>query len=111
MIDVIPLPPGESILSLDRVGGDVLFLCTTPILYFLILSSIETNVISCSQSKNQENEAIELDEDVTEEENRLDHSSPLDYQVRVKNLRKVFKSRGTNKVAVKELSFGVQYGE
>jgi hypothetical protein len=110
MKDVIPLMPGESIFSLDRVGGDILFLCLTPFLYFLILSMIESDFITCGQ-KDQEIEGIEHDEDVLEEESRLDHSIPSDYQVRVKNLKKVYKDRGVKKVAVKELSFGVQYGE
>ena len=56
-------------------------------------------------------ENLDLDEDVLDEERRLDHSIASDYQVRVKNLKKVYNDGGVKKTAVKELSFGVQYGE
>lgn len=110
MQDVIPLLPDQHIFSLDLVGGDILFLCITPFLYFAILYLIESQLITWN-STNNDYDQLDLDEDVLDEERRLDHSLASDYQVRVKNLRKVYKDRGIKKVAVKELSFGVQYGE
>ena len=101
---------GGGIYSLDKVGGDILMLCISPVLYITILYIIELNIFHWNQT-DSDNEEIDLDEDVLEEERRLDHSIASDYQVRVKNLRKVYYDRGIKKVAVKELSFGVQYGE
>ena len=109
MYGSIPLLEGD-IYSLEMVGGDILFLILVTPLYCFILYIIESNKCSWS-SPNHSNEELDLDEDVLDEERRLDHSIASDYQVRVKNLHKVYNDRGIKKVAVKELSFGVQYGE
>ena len=110
--NMIPLEyaTGGELYSLDKVGGDILFLCITPVLYLVLLYIIELNLFHWNYSDN-EIENLDLDEDVVEEERKLDHSIASDYQVRVKNLRKTYYDRGIKKVAVKELSFGVQYGE
>lgn len=110
MKERVPLMPGENIYSLKLVGGDMLMLALTPLLYLLILITIESGILRCSRT-NKDTEILDLDEDVIEEEKRIDHSMPTDYQVRVKNLRKVYNDRGIKKVAVQDLTFGVQYGE
>jgi ATP-binding cassette, subfamily A (ABC1), member 3 len=110
MHDSIPILKGENIYSMEHVGGDILFLIAVTPLYFFILYLIESDICSW-RSKDHNEDQLDLDEDVLDEERRLDHSIALDYQVRVKNLRKVYNDRGIKKVAVQELSFGVQYGE
>lgn len=110
MHESIPILQGENIYSMEHVGGDILFLIVVTPLYFFILYLIESDTCSWS-SKDHNGDQLDLDEDVLDEERRLDHSISSDYQVRVKNLRKVYNDRGIKKVAVQELSFGVQYGE
>ncbi|CAI2386824.1 unnamed protein product [Moneuplotes crassus] len=110
MKDIIPDVKETSLFSLDKVGGDILMLCICPFLYFFVMYLIETECVTFGQTQ-AETENLDLDEDVLDEERRLDHSLASDYQVRVKNLNKVYNDRGIKKVAVRELSFGCQYGE
>lgn len=51
--------------------------------------------------------ANNVDEDITEEENRVKGKEPSDLKVRVNNFRKTY----GNVVAVENISFGLEYGE
>ena len=65
--------------------------------------------------KNRENyvpyKPIVYDNDVLNEMQLINNTSPSNYEVYARNLRKVYNSNGNNKVAVNNVSFGISKGE
>ncbi len=86
--------------ELNAIGGDVLLLMVHFIFWLLILVLIELDVFHCitslperfSNNKVKPREDLNLDEDVVEEENRVENTSPDQMKVRVKKFRKVYTS-------------------
>lgn len=96
-------------------GGDVIFLAVGGVVYFLLVFFVEKmkqrkglSDFMSGESKIQYKNK-EYDDDVQREMDTVAKSSPTDYTVRVKDLRKVFvPAKDRIKVAVDRVSFGIK---
>lgn len=107
-------------LDVDFIGGDILLMMCHFVFWMFILILIEAGVFSCfgkflnllKKNRVAPKNAIELDEDVTEEENRVANSDKSQMKVRVHKFRKLYPSLvGEPTIAVERTSFGLDYGE
>ncbi|KAL4492594.1 hypothetical protein ABPG72_007707 [Tetrahymena utriculariae] len=104
--------------DLNICGGDILMLSIEGLFYILVVALIEyaSHKKGLSQYMTGENKVPyvekEYDDDVQREMDKIAKSSPSDYTVRVKDLRKVFvPAKDRIKVAVDRVSFGIKQGE
>ena len=112
----------SSDFDVDLIGGNVLILCVHFVLWLFVLLMIENGVFNCFGriinilSKNKippkTSEELMQDEDVIEEEERVELMQPSNLKVRVNKFRKVYPSLFRKPVmAVERTSFGLEYGE
>ena len=102
-------------LSMDVAGPSVLFLLGVIPFYWIVLFLYENGAFrckSCSRERidNSDSammEATGIDEDITEEEQRVHNADPKGLSVMVDGIKKNY----GNTQAVKKVSFGLEYGE
>jgi len=114
--------------GLNEAGGDLLFLVLQFGFYFFMILLIENKFF-----KNRRGEAVRmaggfdhvdahapeqslhgsmiLDPDVQEEEERVARMGPDELEVRANLLNKIYHSNKEHKHAVKDVSFGISFGE
>jgi ATP-binding cassette, subfamily A (ABC1), member 3 len=106
--------------DVDLIGGDVLVLCLHFVFWTFVLFIIESGSFKCLGgvykmfSKNRiplkDDATLALDEDVIEEDNRVEVAKDL--KVKVHRFRKVYPGLFRSPVlAVERTSFGLEYGE
>lgn len=105
-------------LSWDVAGGDAMFLGIDFFFWWAVVILCENKFfgISFRRGRTAENlrrtENIKIDDDVRAEDARCLEVSPNECSVLVQNLRKVYPSEGQGPViAVRNISFGLEYGE
>lgn len=92
----------------------VFFFFYFALLFFLEYVQSTESLMRCCSSEAKIDETSPInDEDVLVEQEKAIHADPEKYEILTKNLRKVFITDNTKgyKVAVDNLSFGVQKGE
>lgn len=101
--------------DMNICGGDILMMSLAGVFYMLLVFLYEyaSNKKGISQLISGEAKIPyvpkEYDDDVQKEFDRIAKSSPHDYTVRVKDLRKVFiPDKDRVKVAVDRVSFGIK---
>jgi len=110
----------DSDYDISLIGGDVLVLCLHFVLWLFVLFLIEAGAFSCfgkilnflpkNRIPPKNIDSLNLDEDVLEEEKRVEVATDL--KVRVNKFRKVYPSLFRAPVqAVERTSFGLEYGE
>jgi hypothetical protein len=109
--------------GLKDAGGELLFLFIQFFFYFLMIILIENRffrnrlgraqrMLGYQNLDDTENQgAFIQDQDVKEEEDRVANLSPQELEVRTYLLNKIYKEGGTQKHAVKDVSFGISFGE
>jgi len=107
-------------LDINAMGGDILLLCMHGVFWTLILIMIEARVFRkldglfniCRGKKIPPKTDLKLDEDVIEEENRVEAANKDNMKVRVNKFRKTY-DRIFKKpfLAVEKTTFGLDYGE
>lgn len=100
----------------DLAGGDVYYLAGTGIVYFILIFIVEffkTRKFFCGRMmSNLKYEAPQYNDSDVEEEARKIQASNDKYSVKVDRIRKVYRlGFNKNKVAVRNISFGIQNGE
>lgn len=112
----------SSDFDITIIGGNVLVLCLHFLFWSLLLILIEygafswvNNLISV-MGKNKipakDDAALALDEDVIEEDKRVEATNSSDMKVRVHRFRKIYPSLFRKPIlAVERTSFGLDYGE
>jgi len=106
----------KSIYDLDIAGADVLYLAVTSVFYFLCVFVVEAlrNKKSLVELMNKDvaSPEVERDGDVENEANKIARTTPKEYSVYVKEIRKVYHLPDKkHKVAVDKVSFGIVNGE
>jgi ATP-binding cassette subfamily A (ABC1) protein 3 len=120
--------PGASkyrLFTFEKALGDLIFLCIQFFFYFIMVLLIENRFyvnrigrairmmnyeqVPGMDMENPVNPAV--DQDVQEEENRVASLSPEELEVRTYLLNKVYHEGKTAKHAVKDVSFGISFGE
>ncbi|CDW85159.1 abc transporter family protein [Stylonychia lemnae] len=107
-------------LDFEAVGGDIAIMLVHAGLWTILLILSEAGafnfILRCFERIQRRNvpalKELNQDDDVIEEENRVEKISPNLLKVRVNKFRKVYSqgfSRGS--VAVEKTSFGLEYGE
>lgn len=109
-----PDPP----LSWNIAGGDALFLGINFFFWWSILILYESKLLNFSCRRRggvndvtRRTEQVRVDEDVRNEEVRCEDLSPSECSVLVKRLRKVYTEGTKSFIAVRNISFGLEYGE
>lgn len=104
--------------DIANMGGDLLLCGVHFLVWTVVLLLLETGSLDClkcwgrKQKSVPPRESIELDEDVTEEERRVEATGPGQLKVRVNKFRKVYAGlSGKALVAVERASFGLDFGE
>mmetsp|Transcript_20203 Transcript_20203/g.22546 ORF Transcript_20203/g.22546 Transcript_20203/m.22546 type:complete len:115 (-) Transcript_20203:355-699(-) len=112
--------------SFKDAGGDLFFFGVQIIAYWFIIILIENKfyinkvgrairMTAYNQFQgdnvNEINMAELQDPDVLEEEQRVATTTPQDQEIRTYLLNKVYKSGGNIRHAVKDVSFGIKFGE
>jgi ATP-binding cassette subfamily A (ABC1) protein 3 len=109
--------------GITDAGGDLLFLFIQFFFYFIMILLIENKFFINKTGRvvrNNEYQAVDdvelqgpyiQDIDVKEEEDRVANLSPQELEVRAYLLNKIYKEGGTKKHAVKDVSFGISFGE
>lgn len=112
------LKEAYSTFDMNICGGDIILLSVGGVMYFVIVFIYEylSHKKGFSDLMSGENKIPyvqkEYDDDVEREMKLVERSSPQDYTVRVKDLRKVFvPAKDRVKVAVDRVSFGIKQGE
>ena len=111
----------DSNWDVTLMGGNILVLCLHFIVWGLVVIIIEAgafnwvtkviNLLGKNRIEPKSDEQLNLDEDVIEEQERVDNSG-TDLKVRVQRFRKVYPSLFRDPVlAVERTSFGLDYGE
>lgn len=115
-------------LNLGAAGGDLLFLALQFPFYFGLVVLIENKffinrrgnavrmaggyqALNGMDEENRGDNLNILDQDVKEEETRVSSLVPQELEVRTYLLNKVYKDRNITKHAVKDVSFGIEFGE
>lgn len=112
----------SSDFDITLMGGDVLALCIHFVFWSLVLIFIENgafswikNLISYMPKNNipaKEDAALALDEDVIQEDLRVEATNSSDMKVRVHRFRKIYPSLFRKPIlGVERTSFGLDYGE
>jgi ATP-binding cassette subfamily A (ABC1) protein 3 len=104
--------------ELNNIGGDLLALglhCVIGLTLIIIVESFPGCIAKTRKPKvNQEERqgVIDLDEDVTAEEERVSKIEPKDCLIKVDGLKKVYKQGyGKSTVAIEKTSFAIDKGE
>lgn len=110
-------------LKMSEAGSDILFMVLAFFIYFILIALIENKffinrrgiaVRHNNYEQLQDSEAHPrpvLDSDVQDEENRIAASQPRELEVRTFLLNKVYHDRSIVKHAVRDVSFGINFGE
>ena len=103
-------------LGWDHSGRDVFFLFMSAplVLSLVILFDVvksEPRFATLWPDPKVVDAPVDEDEDVIAERERVDAGNADDAAIRLAHLRKVYRSRGANKVAVRDLSFAIAKGE
>ena len=101
-------------LEINVAGADALFLGIDLVFYWFFVYMAENNFfLNRPQRDHDDNwQNPSPDDDVVEEEKRVAMSNPnTDFQVRCENLRKVYWEENNPKVAVRNISFGLDFGD
>lgn len=114
-------------MKLSEAGGDICFLIIDLFAYFILIMLIENKffvnrrgVVVRHGNYEEVKDDMELygangrdilDFDVQEEENRVANTSPDKLEVRAFMLNKFYKDRKITKHAVRDTSFGINFGE
>ena len=101
----------DTIISIDHVGADCVYLIVEFIFYLIILIILENHF-----EKNFYRRKIDLNDDIFKEEDDVNlessRSEHSDYAIKVKNLVKIYYDNCFNKInAVKNISFNLVKGE
>lgn len=105
--------------NINNMGGDLLLLAIHFVVWtsFLIMVELGTfskvyHLLPCNRGALKPREDLDLDEDVIEEEMRVQATSKDEMRVRVNRFRKVYHTAFRKPVcAVERTSFGLDYGE
>ena len=113
--------PGLNIddFNIQNMGGDLLILAVHFFVWTCFLIMVEMGALSwlwhalpCNKGTISPRENLDLDDDVLEEEVRVEQASKNDMKVRVHRFRKVYRTAFRKPlVAVERTSFGLDYGE
>ena len=119
--------PDEKQLGIGKAGADIVALIVFWFIYFILILFIENkwfiNRHGVARKLNQNNQEVNqdfddesndvdiLDSDVKEEEQRVANLSPDELEIRTYLLNKIYKDRRITKHAVRNVSFGVSFGE
>ena len=112
----------DSDWDVTLAGGNVLLLCLHFIVWLIVLFFIELGVFDWTKKivnllgKNRippkTDQQLQLDEDVVEEEEKVNLMNPSQLKVRVNKFRKIYPGLFRKPVlAVERTSFGLEYGE
>jgi ABC-type glutathione transport system ATPase component len=91
-----------------------MFLLLHIVIWNLALVTIEMGLFNCLKFKGGKvaDEEEELDDNVIEEQNRIDNTDASQLAVKASHLRKVYGGCGSStNVAVKDISFGLEFGD
>ena len=99
----------RSALSFREAGGDVLFLAIHPFFWLALLAMIESGWFKCCRSKDKKvaKEYEELDDDVKNEQTRVENESHESLAVKAEHMRKNY----GDTVAVKDICFALEFGD
>ncbi|CAI2381272.1 unnamed protein product [Moneuplotes crassus] len=111
--------PKDNPLSIDVAGGDAVFLAISIFFWWSLFILLESNILmrifrfrGVKDYKEFFDEPqVEIDSDVRNEEFRCSEVVPQNCSVLVNQLRKEFKVQGQQFAAVKNICFGLEYGE
>ena len=106
-------------LSWDIAGGNAVLMIASIFFWWIVIICFEKRVFSkicfCRRGKlgsaSRKTENVKVDNDVQAEERRCDSIDPKNCSVLVNQLRKVYKVNGEPLIAVRDASFGLEYGE
>ena len=126
LIDDSDNPDPNKNMEFSKAGSDIVFLVLQLIVYFLLIFLIENKFFinkrgHAVRMQHQLNNGIVYDEeskqqdildpDVQEEERRVMALDPSQLEVRTCLLNKVYKDRSIVRHAVRNVSFGISFGE